>query len=165
MRRAGRSSSAKPGPFLCVARGGRRAGSVELLRTAVGDHSILTGTLGQGGSEVDALAAAAADLVAIVAADRRGSYGAEYRLLSEQAPATVMSGSGLRLVMEERLGDRVIGRIVQYYAIQRDTSYLFSATGMEGGGTLAEFTTDDLTAFEPLFGEVAAASRVRSGAR
>jgi hypothetical protein len=152
------------GPFLCVERDGRHAGSVELLRTAVADHSILTGTLRQGGSEVEALARAAADLVAIVDADRKGSHGADYRLLSEQAPATVMGTSGLRLVMEERLGDRVIGRIVQYYVIQRDTSYLFSATGMEGGGMLGEFSSDELAAFGPLFAEVAAASRVRAGA-
>jgi hypothetical protein len=152
------------GPFLCVERDGEPVGSVELLRTAVQQHATLADVLGRGGSERDALEAAAAEFMAVLSADRRTGLAGAYQLSYEPATAaTVMGKQGLRVVVEGRVGDRIIERIVHYYAIQRDTSYLLAATGNERSGPLGEFSMDDLKAFEPLFGEIAAASRVGAG--
>jgi hypothetical protein len=149
------------GPFLCVARGSEPVGSVELLRVAVHDYDVLARVLGRGGSEREALEAGAAEFVAVLAADGRIGFGADHHLQADPpAPATVVGKPGIRLVLEDRLAQRVLRRIVQYRAIEGDTFYLLSATGTEGGGPLGEFAIEDLKAFEPVFGEIAAASRV-----
>ncbi|HSK17866.1 MAG TPA: hypothetical protein VK912_01900 [Longimicrobiales bacterium] len=149
------------GPFLCVARGNAHVGSVELLRLPVDRHSTITEVLDRGGSEVEALKAAAAEFVATLSADRRVGLGENYRLHAEPpAEATVMGTTGLRVVVEGGVADQVDERVVQYYVIHRDSLYLLTATGSAGGGPLGEFATGDLRAFEPLFSEIAAVSRV-----
>ena len=149
------------GPFLCVARGNEQVGSVELLRFPVRDHEIIAEVLGRGGSEREALEATAAEFLAVLSADGRIGYGKDYHLRADPpAPATVMGKPGLRLVVEERLADRALKRIVQYHVVDRDTFYLLAAAGTDGGGPLGEFDTEHLRAFEPVFGEVAAVSRV-----
>jgi hypothetical protein len=148
------------GPFLCITRGNEPVGSVELFRLPVRDHAVIADVLGQGGSEREALEAAAAEFLVVLSADRRIGFGDDYHLRADPpASATVMGKPGLRLVLEGRLAHRVLERIVQYHTIDRDTLYLLGATAVDGG-SLGEFATDDLKAFEPVFGEIAAASRV-----
>jgi hypothetical protein len=152
------------GPFLCVEQGSEPIGSVELLRLPVERHSAVTGVIGRGGSELEALEAVAAEFVAVLSADRKIGHGADYQLRADRAAGQVVLGRpGLRLVVEGRVADRTLERIVQYYAIYRDSLYLLAASAMPGGGPLGEFSIDDLKAFEPLFAEVAAASRVSDG--
>ena len=154
------------GPFLCVARGDEQVGSVELFRLPVRDHAVIAEVLGRGGTEREALEAAAAEFFAVLSADRRIGHGEDYHLRADPpAPATVMGRPGLRLVLEGRLAHRVLERIVQYHAIDRDTLYLLATTGTDGGGPLGEFAIEDLKAFEPVFGQIAAASRVRPTGR
>jgi hypothetical protein len=150
------------GPFLCVARGDERIGSVELLRLPVRDHATIADVLGRGGNESEALEAATVEFLEVVSADRTATFGEAYRLRADPAaPAVVLGRPGVRLVAEGRRGEHVLERIVQYRVIDRDTVYLLAATGMDGGGPLGEFATEDLRSFEPVFGAVAAASRVR----
>ena len=154
------------GPFLCVARGSERVGSVELSRFPVRDHAVIAEILRRGGSEREALEAAAAEFVSVLTADRRVGHGGGYQLRADPpAPATVMGKPGLRLVLEGRLAGRLLERIVQYHAIDRDTFYLLAATGTDGGGRLGEFETGHLRAFEPVFGEIAAVSSVSTVVR
>lgn len=148
------------GPFLCVARGREPVGSVELLRLPVEDHAVIAEVLGRGGSEREALEAAAAEFFAALSADRKIGLGEDYHLQADPPTgATVIAKPGLRVVMEGRLAGRVQERIVQYHAIDRDTFYLLAATA-SGDRLSGDFAADDLMAFEPVFGEIAAASRV-----
>jgi hypothetical protein len=154
------------GPFLCVAGDGGRTGSVELLRTPVHYHSVIADVLGRGGSEIEALQAAAADFVAALSADRRVGLGEDYRMTAEAATeATVMGKQGLRVVVDGRIGDRILERVVHYHVIQRDTAYLLGASAAEGGGPLGEFTIEELRGFEPVFARIAATSRVHTISR
>lgn len=149
------------GPFLCVERGDEHVGSVELLRFPVESHTAIAGVLGRGGSELEALKAAAAEFVAGLTADRRIGVGEEYQLQADSpAATTVMGKQGLHLVVEGGLGGEIHVRIVQYYVIQDDSVYLLAATGMAGGGQLGEFAIHELKVFEPLLGNIAAVSRV-----
>jgi hypothetical protein len=147
------------GPFLCAAREGSQAGSIELLRTSVRDHSAIVGVLGRGGSELEALQRAAEAFIAGLESDRRIGIAENYELRREIAVAEVMGKPGLHLVAEGRVSGRILERMVHYYSIHGDALYLLSATGLDGGGSLGEFAVEDLIVFEPVFREIAAASR------
>jgi hypothetical protein len=148
------------GPFLCVERGGESVGSVELLSVPLRSHALLTDVLARGGSEREALEAAAADFVAALGADRSSGLGEDYEMRADPpVEAVVMGKPGIRLSLEGRLADRVLERIVQYRVIDGDTFYLLAATG-NGDVWSGYFAVDDLQAFEPLFGEIAAASLI-----
>jgi hypothetical protein len=148
------------GPFLCVARGQRHVGSVELLRLHIERHTAIMEVLRRGGSEREALEAAAAAFTAALAADRTSGFGEGYQLTAPPpTQATVMGKPGLHLILEGGYPQRRTERIVQYHAIHRDTLYLLAATGIDGGG-LGEFSIADLEDFERVFAVVAAASRV-----
>lgn len=149
------------GPFLCVSRGDEHVGSVELLRTPIDRHAVISEALGRGDSEIEALRAAASDFVAALSADRRIGLGEAYQVRADPPTAvTVMGRQGVQLVVQSGFADKISERVVHYYVIQGDSLYLFAATGMTGGGRLGEFAIDELLAFEPVFGELAAASRV-----
>jgi hypothetical protein len=146
-------------PFLCVARGGEPVGSIELLRTPVREHRVISGVLERGGSEQEALETAAADFLAALAADRQIGVGEAYQLDADPpAAATVMGKTGIRLTATGRLGDRIQEHIVQYQVIDAGTLYLLAATGGDDPYS-GNFAVEDLDAFGPAFAEIAAVSR------
>jgi hypothetical protein len=152
------------GPFLCVSRDGRHVGSVELLAWPVEDYAAIASVLSAGRGEGAALEAAAADLLAVLIADRKIGVDPAYEVVGDE-PATVpVAGKdGLRSGFRGVRDGRTLERVVQYRVIDADTLYLLSATGMfvaDGGAApLGEFRLDDLEAFAPVLDRLAAGSR------
>lgn len=153
------------GRFLCVSRGGRSAGAVELLVFPVDGHETVARVLGSGGSEGEALRAVAADLQATLEADRRTGLGPAYRVEAEEPTEVRVAGkTGLRSGFRGTLDGRVLERTIQYWVIDADSLFVITAAASEPEGSdppEGGLRLEVLEALAPVLDRVAAASRLR----
>lgn len=154
------------GPFLCVRKGGKNVGVVELAKFPV-DSITLPGfreAVARGDTPA-ALGLLANDLYSSVRKDRATVCGRGYSLDAMPPKTTTVSGgTGIRYGFTGRHGGKVVESQESYSTLRDGMVVLQSSLAFAPEGCMVgeagEFTPEQLALFAPIFERLAASSKL-----
>lgn len=154
------------GPFMCVRKDGRNVGVVELSTFPVESFTIpgFRDAVAKGDTTA-ALSLLANDLYGSVRKDRAGICGKGYSLETLPPKATTVSGGpGIHYGFTGRADGKVVESQESYSTLRDGRVVIQSALAFATEGCMVgeagQLTPEQLTAFAPLFGQMAASSKI-----
>ena len=153
-------------PLFCAHHEGEAGAQavIELLSVPASSYPAVKRALDAGESAAEALGAQAAEYQATFQADRPSGCGADYGVDPfGPGEATVAGHPGVMYGFDGHQGGRHVERNVHFATIRGDTLHMIVATAIDDGtcmddGTLAEFTTAELTELQPRIAQMIANS-------
>jgi hypothetical protein len=119
--------------FACISRDGSPVGSAELLTLPVDTFPALNGV----DDPMESIDVVAADFLQTFADDRETTCPSLEFAGLDAVPVTVAAAPGLQFGFEERAGESVVEKVVQYGVRIRGDIHLFNVTAIAPGACLA----------------------------
>lgn len=156
-------------PLVCFTEAGEQVGFVELWSSPATELDAVRQVLDDGGDDMEALEALAAEFVTSFRADRAEGCGADYEVVADPPVEVPVAGRpGLRYGFRGLVDDTTVERQIVHGVIHDGTVWLLNAAGYADDGCVpreGEFDVEGVEASADALAKLAAGSRLPDPAR